>query len=173
MASGPAHFFSSNCAVYLGTFIIGLCWTSALTLITPVTENDPSAFFFMPLHSSLDMASSQVSVSTVVCAKTAGMEPIAKAARNETAVRWVRGAMTGPPCPTACTSPSTRDDFNGCGFRVNFWVRATGRRDTLREHRPAARAKRGRFGVHLGGVRLLGRGKAPPADCLNFVTETL
>src|SRR5215469_2409095 len=107
MAFRSAHFFASNCAVYIGTLIIGLCWTSLLTLITPLTENDPSAFFFMSLHSSLDIASVHVSASTFVCAKTADTEPIANAARIETTARSVRAAIAGPPCRRGCTEYST------------------------------------------------------------------
>jgi len=60
--------------------MIGLCCSLLLIFITAVTEYDPSAFLFMSLHSSLDIASSQVWASTVVCARTADPEPIAKAA---------------------------------------------------------------------------------------------
>src|SRR5215813_7331345 len=95
-ASRSAHFFC-NAAVYLGTFMIGLCRTSPLTLRTPVTENDPSAFFPMSLHSSLEIASSQVSASIVVCAKTGCAEPIAQVARIETTAELRRWAIAGPP----------------------------------------------------------------------------
>jgi hypothetical protein len=59
--------------------MIGLRCSSLLIFITAVMEYDPSAFLFMSLHLSLDIASSQVWASTVVCARTAGAEPIAKA----------------------------------------------------------------------------------------------
>src|SRR5689334_1768919 len=51
----------------------------------------------MSLHSSLDMASSQLSASTVVWARTAGTVPIARADTIETAAKSVRVGMAGPP----------------------------------------------------------------------------
>ena len=73
--------------------MIGLCWTSPWTLITPVMENDPSAFLLVSLQSILEIASSQVSASTVVCAKTAGPQTIAKAATIEAAAKRVCEAI--------------------------------------------------------------------------------
>ena len=105
-----SRHFLSNSDVYLGTFMIGLCWTSPSTLTTPATENDPSAFLLVSLQSILEIASSQVSASTVVCAKTAGPQTIVKAATIEAAAKRVCGAIAG--------SPSRKVHFNQCAYSV-------------------------------------------------------
>src|SRR5215813_2150763 len=79
-------------------------------------ENDPSAFLLILSQSSLDMASLQVFASTIVCAKTAGTEPIAKAPEIKPAVKSVRRAIVGPPpVPKGCTEHETHARLNCCG----------------------------------------------------------
>jgi len=115
--------------------MIGLCWTSPWTLITPVTENDPSAFLLVYLQSILEIASSQVSASTVVWAKTAGPQTIVKAATIEAAAKRVCGAIAG--------SPSRKVHFNQCAYSVVGCIASAS----------ALPAQRGAVQLHAAGSR--------------------
>jgi hypothetical protein len=63
------------------------------------------------------MASLQVFASTIVCVKTAGTEPIAKAPEIKPAVKSVRKAIVGPPpVPKRCTERETHGRLKCCGL---------------------------------------------------------